>query len=166
MNGLDGMVLLSSLNFALIMRIRHKISVPVKEENVETGSRPKRNEVKCERNWWGVGRGGGSWKAPTGLVHFTEALKGTVSRQDDFFYFRLFTKQGFFQNLCLLKLHQSFCPQFRRLPPPASWLRCSACLFKTVPIEHIALCYGCLCRVLFLLGLYISNIIILTGTWL
>lgn len=75
MNGLDGMVLLSSLNFALIMRIRHKISVPVKEENVETGSRPKRNEVKCERNWWGVGRGGGSWKAPTGLVHFTEALK-------------------------------------------------------------------------------------------
>ena len=49
MNGLDGMVLLSSLNFALIMRIRHKISVPVKEENVETGSRPKRNEVKCER---------------------------------------------------------------------------------------------------------------------
>ena len=51
MNGLDGMVLSPSLNFALIMRIRHKVSVPVKEENVETGSRPKRNEVKCERNW-------------------------------------------------------------------------------------------------------------------
>ena len=44
--------------FALIMRIRHKVSAPVKDENVETGSRPKRNEVKLK----GIDVGGaGRW---------------------------------------------------------------------------------------------------------
>ena len=94
---MDWMKWFSHHPFALIMRIRHKASVPVKDENVETGSRPKRNEVECERNWWGVGRGAGSWKAPTGLMHFTEALKApfqgrTISSGSDCSRSKAFSK--------------------------------------------------------------------------